>query len=163
MQGYFAQRYASDRVDDAEAWCAGAYGHVAFGRGFRRFEQRGAGDGRFTVARTAARGAFRTDAAVDRVVVVDDGTTGEGADVVLLDADHPAAEDVGLLLERTGATGWVPLRGGVDQILALVERAHANGIDADQATRQAVRRLESRVRAAERADVDGCATGEPES
>lgn len=50
-----------------------------------------------------------------------------------------------------------------DQILALVERAHANGIDADQATRQAVRRLEGRVRAAERADVDGCATGEPES
>lgn len=46
-----------------------------------------------------------------------------------------------------------------DQILALVARAHAHGIDADQETRRAVRRLESRVRTAELGgeDVDGCA------
>lgn len=36
-----------------------------------------------------------------------------------------------------------------EQILALAARAHASGIDADQATRDAVRRLESRVRDAE--------------
>jgi len=55
----------------------------------------------------------------DRVVVVDDGE----ADVILHDADHPAAEDLQTLLERTGAGGWVPLRGGVEQIVALVEAA----------------------------------------
>lgn len=51
-----------------------------------------------------------------------------------------------------------------DAILALVERAHASGIDADQATRQAVRRLEARVREAESAAraADGCAAGGPE-
>lgn len=43
-----------------------------------------------------------------------------------------------------------------DGILELVERAHAGGIDADQAVREAVRRLEARVQAAE-AGVDGCA------
>lgn len=36
-----------------------------------------------------------------------------------------------------------------DQILALAARAHASGVDADQATRDAVRRLESRARLAE--------------
>jgi two-component system, NarL family, response regulator LiaR len=59
----------------------------------------------------------------DRVVIVEDGD----ADVVLHDAEHPAAEDVDVLLERTGASGWVPLRGGVDQILALVEAAASSG------------------------------------
>jgi XTP/dITP diphosphohydrolase len=39
------------------------------------------------------------------------------------------------------AVGW--------QILALAARAEASGVDADQAVRQAVRRLEAQVRAAE--------------
>lgn len=59
----------------------------------------------------------------DRVVVVTDGD----ADVVLHDSDHPGAEDVDALLERTGAVGWVPLQGGVEQILAMVEAAARSG------------------------------------
>ncbi|MBB3042702.1 response regulator transcription factor [Nocardioides soli] len=59
----------------------------------------------------------------DRVVVVASGE----ADVVLHDADHPGAEDIDELLRRTGAVGWVPLRGGVDQILAMVEAAAGVG------------------------------------
>lgn len=55
----------------------------------------------------------------DRVVVVAEGD----ADVVLHDADRPGAEDVDALLDRTGAVGWVPLQGGVEQILAMVEAA----------------------------------------
>lgn len=50
-----------------------------------------------------------------------------------------------------------------DQILALAARAHASGIDADQATRDAVHRLEARVRDAERdtnrKQTDGPAQG----
>ncbi|MDF1606229.1 response regulator transcription factor [Nocardioides sp. YIM 152315] len=60
----------------------------------------------------------------DRVVVVDDGP----ADVVLYDADRPVVEDVGALMERTGALGLAPLRDGVDQIVSLVEAAAGYGL-----------------------------------
>jgi NarL family two-component system response regulator LiaR len=60
----------------------------------------------------------------DRVVVVDDG---DQADVVLHDAERPGVEAIEVLLQRTGAVGWVPLRGGVEQLLALVETAAAIG------------------------------------
>jgi two-component system, NarL family, response regulator LiaR len=60
----------------------------------------------------------------DRVVVVDDG---DQADVVLHDAERPGAEAVEVLLQRTGAVGWVPLRDGVEQLLALVEAAAGIG------------------------------------
>ena len=36
-----------------------------------------------------------------------------------------------------------------EQILILVARAQASGVDADQATREALRRLEGRIAAAE--------------
>ena len=59
----------------------------------------------------------------ERVLVVDD----EPADVVLHDADTPGAEDVQAVMARTGAVSWVPLRGGVEQILAMVEAAARGG------------------------------------
>ncbi|MFC7496758.1 MULTISPECIES: response regulator transcription factor [unclassified Nocardioides] len=62
-------------------------------------------------------------ARASRVVVVDDGQ----ADVLLYDADRPGAEAIEVLLERTGAVAWVPLRDGVDQILIMVEAAAGNG------------------------------------
>ena len=75
---------------------------------------------------TVARGLRRMLASrADRVVVVEDGQ----ADVVLHDADHPAAEDVDVLLEKTGAVGWVALRGGVDRLVALVEAAAFDGAE----------------------------------
>jgi DNA-binding NarL/FixJ family response regulator len=55
-----------------------------------------------------------------RVVVVDHESG--GADVVLLDFDVPEAE-AAAVLRHTGAVGWVPLRVGVEQIVALVETA----------------------------------------
>jgi DNA-binding CsgD family transcriptional regulator len=59
----------------------------------------------------------------DRVLVVDDGE----ADVVLHDAESEGAEDVQAVMDRTGAVGWVPLRGGIEQILSLVETAAQDG------------------------------------
>lgn len=61
--------------------------------------------------------------APERVLVVEDGP----ADVVLHDADTPGAEDVRVVMARTGAVGWVPLRGGIQQILAMVEAAARDG------------------------------------
>ena len=52
-----------------------------------------------------------------RVVVVDDGY--DAVDVVLHDGDHRDAEPV----LRTGAAAWVPLRVGVEQLVAVVEAA----------------------------------------
>jgi DNA-binding CsgD family transcriptional regulator len=52
-----------------------------------------------------------------RVVVVDDGY--DAVDVVLHDDDDLDDE----LVPRTGAVAWVPLRVGVEQIVALVEAA----------------------------------------
>ena len=63
-------------------------------------------------------------ARADRVAVVDDGE----ADVVLYDVERPGAEPIDALMERTGALGWVPVRDGVEQILALVEIAAGNGL-----------------------------------
>ncbi len=56
----------------------------------------------------------------DRVVVV---AGGGRADVVLHDGDAPDADDLQTVLRRTGAVGWVPLRGGVEQIVSMVETA----------------------------------------
>ena len=65
----------------------------------------------------------------DRVVVVDAAAAGAphvpGVDVVLHDGDG----DIASVLRRTGAASWVPLRTGIDRIVALVESA-ATGPDA---------------------------------
>ncbi|MFC6345056.1 LuxR C-terminal-related transcriptional regulator, partial [Nocardioides hankookensis] len=58
-----------------------------------------------------------------RVLVVE--AEGGPADVVLHDADGPGAEGRDVVLRRTGATGWVPLRVGVEQIVLMVEAAAA--------------------------------------
>lgn len=55
----------------------------------------------------------------DRVVVVEDGA----ADVVLHDGDREDGGDLDALMARTGAAAWVPLRGGADRIVAMVEGA----------------------------------------
>lgn len=55
----------------------------------------------------------------DRVVIVDDGA----ADVVLHDGDRDGGADLEALMRRTGAVAWVPLRGGADRIVAMVEGA----------------------------------------
>ena len=55
----------------------------------------------------------------DRVVVVEDGA----ADVVLHDGDRGAEGDLDALMRRTGAAAWVPLRGGVERLVAMVEGA----------------------------------------
>ena len=56
----------------------------------------------------------------DRVVVVDDGV----ADVVLHDGDGAENDgDLAAMMGRTGAVAWVPLRGGADRIVAMVEGA----------------------------------------
>lgn len=55
----------------------------------------------------------------DRVVVVTDGP----ADVVLHDGDTERGDDLDALMRRTGAAAWVPLRGGADRIVAMVEGA----------------------------------------
>lgn len=56
----------------------------------------------------------------DRVVVVEDGAA---ADVVLHDGDRGGEGDLDALMRRTGAAAWVPLRGGVERIVAMVEGA----------------------------------------
>ena len=65
---------------------------------------------------------------------------------------------VDLAVERGGSARHVPVEldstavSAADvgaQVLALVARAQASGIDAEQAVRDAVRELEARVRAAE--------------
>ncbi|MBA2955519.1 helix-turn-helix transcriptional regulator [Nocardioides sp. MAH-18] len=55
----------------------------------------------------------------DRVVVVEDGA----ADVVLHDGDRGGDGDLDALMRRPGAAAWVPLRGGVERIVAMVEGA----------------------------------------
>jgi DNA-binding CsgD family transcriptional regulator len=55
----------------------------------------------------------------DRVVVVEDGA----ADVVLHDGDRDGGGDLDALMRRTGAVAWVPMRGGADRIVAMVEGA----------------------------------------
>lgn len=56
-----------------------------------------------------------------RVEVVEDASG--PVDVVLHDADGPGGESREAVLRRTGATGWVPLRVGVEQIVQMVEAA----------------------------------------
>ena len=56
-----------------------------------------------------------------RVEVVEDASG--RADVVLHDVDGPGGETRDVVLRRTGATGWVPLRVGVEQIVLMVEAA----------------------------------------
>ena len=58
-----------------------------------------------------------------RVQVVED--EGGAADVVLHDADGPGSEPQDVVLRRTGATGWVPLRLGVELLVLMVEAAGA--------------------------------------
>lgn len=62
-----------------------------------------------------------------RVVVVDDGC--DAVDVVLHDGDHAEGHRV---LRRTGGATWVPLRAGVEQLVAMVEAAaHPAAVRAD--------------------------------
>jgi two-component system, NarL family, response regulator LiaR len=56
-----------------------------------------------------------------RVVVVDDAA--DAIDVVLHHTGGSDGESPEMVLRRTGATGWVPLRDGVEQIVAMVEAA----------------------------------------
>jgi len=55
----------------------------------------------------------------DRVLVVAEGA----ADVVLHDGDRAGGGDLDELMHDSGAVAWVPLRGGADRIVTMVERA----------------------------------------